>query len=494
MESLWRILEKREQGRNGVYLNNPSDSLQEIHRDVIVVGAGMAGILTAFYLKEQGKSVLVLEADELASGQTRGTTAKITSQHGIKYSTLIKTVGKKKARLYAQANEEAIEEFERLIREKKIDCQFERVPAYLYTLQNKEALEKEAQVAAELGIDAYFTRETELIFPVEGAVCFQNQAQFSPLDFLRGISAELEIIEHVKVTKIRGNRVATKRGILSADAIVVATHYPLLNVPGFYFLRQHQERSYMLALSGCRRLKGMYYGIDKNGRTLRQAGDYLLFGGNARRTGENENGGVYEELLVAARQYFPECRELTRWSAQDCMPHDGIPFIGRYSVFTPHLYVATGFQKWGMTSSMIAAMLLRDEICGIENPYDKLFSPRRLNFRASIGNLLQDVGMSAKGLLRGAFHKPKESAGSLLNRQGGIVIIDGAAHAAYRDEEGELHIFSKRCAHMGCELTWNPDEQSWDCPCHGSRFDADGRLLDNPSKSGMKKQADGKTE
>lgn len=218
----------------------------------------------------------------------------------------------------------------------------------------------------------------------------------------------------------------------------------------------------MLALSGCRSLKGMYYGIDKNGRTLRQAGDYLLFGGNARRTGENENGGVYEQLLVAARQYFPECRELTRWSAQDCMPHDGIPFIGRYSVFTPNLYVATGFQKWGMTSSMIAALLLRDEICGIENPYEKLFSPRRLNFRASIGNLLRDVGISAKGLYKGAFHKS--------------------------EKRGEYHRRSKRCAHMGCELTWNPDEQSWDCPCHGSRFAADGRLLDNPAKKGLAKK------
>ena len=461
MKSLWRMLEKKKK-ENGAHSIHLPDSLQDIHRDVIVIGAGMAGVLIAYYLKEQGKSVLILEADEPASGQTQGTTAKITSQHGLKYSTLIQGVGKRKARLYAQANEEAIAEFERLIRDKKIDCQFERVPAFLYTLQNKEALEKEAQVAAELGIDAYFTCETELLFPVEGAVCFRNQAQFSPLDFLKEISAELEIVEHAKVTKIRGNRVVTKRGILSADAIVVATHYPLLNVPGFYFLRQHQERSYMLALSGCRRLKGMYYGIDKNGRTLRQAGDYLLFGGNARRTGENENGGVYEQLLVAARQYCPECRELTRWSAQDCMPHDGIPFIGRYSVFTPNLYVATGFQKWGMTSSMIAALLLRDEICGIENPYEKLFSPRRLNFRASIGNLLRDVGISAKGLYKGAFHKS--------------------------EKRGEYHRRSKRCAHMGCELTWNPDEQSWDCPCHGSRFAADGRLLDNPAKKGLAKK------
>ena len=200
MKSLWRMLEKKKK-ENGAHSIHLPDSLQDIHRDVIVIGAGMAGVLIAYYLKEQGKSVLILEADEPASGQTQGTTAKITSQHGLKYSTLIQGVGKRKARLYAQANEEAIAEFERLIRDKKIDCQFERVPAFLYTLQNKEALEKEAQAAAELGIDAYFTCETELLFPVEGAVCFRNQAQFSPLDFLKEISAELEIVEHAKVTK-----------------------------------------------------------------------------------------------------------------------------------------------------------------------------------------------------------------------------------------------------------------------------------------------------
>lgn len=226
----------------------------------------------------------------------------------------------------------------------------------------------------------------------------------------------------------------------------------------------------------------MYYGIDEDGLSVRQAGDYLLLGGSSHRTGDNDSGGAYEFLEKAAAQYFPDGKVEARWSAQDCMPHDGIPFIGRYSVFTPHLYVATGFQKWGMTSAMIAAMILRDELCGVKNPYAKLFRPQRFNLRASFGNLLVDVGMSIKGLTKGFLHRPGQTVDSLLPGHGGIVAIDGKKYACYRDEAGELHQISARCSHMGCELTWNPDEKSWDCPCHGSRFDVDGRLLDNPAK------------
>lgn len=478
MESLWRKETKP-------LVSKPeavSIQSEENHWDVIVIGAGMAGLLTAWYLKEEGKKVLVLEANEIASGQTERTTAKITSQHGLKYSKLIESVGIRKARLYAQANERAIREYEKLIQEQEISCQFERVPAYLYTKQKEELLKEEAKAASSLGIDAFFTKETELPFAISGAVCFRNQAQFSPLEFVRHICAELEILEHTKVIAVRGHRVITENMTLTADKIVAATHYPTFNVPGFYFLRQHQERSYVLALSGCEKMNGMYYGIDPDGLSFRQAGDNLLLGGGSHRTGENEKGGSYESLVQAAKKYFPHSQEETRWSAQDCMPHDGIPFIGKYSIFAPNLYVATGFQKWGMTSSMIAAILLRDQLCGRKNEYEELFSPQRLNVRASIGNLMHDVGMSVKGLAKGFFHRPKETADLLAPGHGGIVKIDGKRYACYRDETGRLYKISARCPHMGCELTWNPDEKTWDCPCHGSRFDVEGNLLDNPAK------------
>lgn len=417
----------------------------EADYDVIVIGAGMAGLLIAFYLQERGKSVLVLEAKSVASGQTGRTTAKITSQHGLKYSNLIQKVGERKAKMYAQANQDAIKEYDKLIHEKEIECHFKRVPAYLYTKQNPDALKKEVEAATLLGINSFFITETELPFEVTGAACFCNQAQFSPLEFVQAIAKELEIREHTKVTAIRGRGVITEQGTFVAKQIVVATHYPIRNVPGFYFLRQHQERSYVLALEGCGEINGMYYGVDADGLSFRQEGEYLLFGGSGHRTGENTCGGAYDFLEQKAKEFYPNCKEVARWSAQDCMPHDGIPFIGRYSIFTPYLYVATGFQKWGMTSSMIAAMLLSDMLCGRKNPYEELFTPQRINVRASIGNLLVDVGMSVRSLSKGLFGRP-------------------------------------RCAHMGCKLTWNLDERSWDCPCHGSRYEEDGKLLDNPSK------------
>lgn len=438
MESLWR----KQTGE--IKANLESD---QIHWDVIVIGAGMAGILTAYYLQEQGKKVLVLEANEIASGQTERTTAKITSQHGLKYSTLIKTVGKEKAKMYAKANEKAIDEYERLIKHLNIECQFERVPAYLYTTQNDKKLIKEGKAAASIGIDVFYENETELPFVIKGAIGFPNQAQFSPLLLMKHLCQNLNIKEHARVTDIIENQVFTEKEVFSAKQIVVATHYPFIDIPGFYFLRQHQERSYVLALSGCKELKGMYYCIDKDGLSLRQAGEYLLLGGSSHRTGDNKAGGAYEFLEKAKRHYFSESKVAARWSAQDCMPHDGIPFIGRYSMFKSNLYVATGFQKWGMTSSMIAAMLLRDEICGNASPYAELFTPQRFYFRAGIVNFLIDMGVSTKGLFRGWILRKKP-----------------------------------KCPHMGCELVWNPDEKSWDCPCHGSRFEKDGELLDNPAE------------
>lgn len=453
--------------------------------DVIVIGAGMAGLLTAYYLKEQGKKVLVLEADKVASGQTERTTAKITSQHSVKYTKLVETVGVEKARLYAQANEAAISEYEHIIKNKGISCQFEKLPAYLYTLQDEKILKEEAKVAKLLGIDAYFVEKTELPFPIKGAVCFHNQAQFAPLEFIKYIASQLEIMENTKVIAIKGQQVIAKDKMFTAEKIVVATHYPLLNMPGFYFLRQHQERSYVLALSGCKKINGMYYGIDQNGLSFRQAGEFMLLGGSSSRTGAHDNGRAYDRLIEASQLYFPDCKEITCWSAQDCMPHDGIPFIGKYSYFTPNLYVVTGFQKWGMTSSMIAAMILRDTLVGINNPYAKLFSPQRMNLKAAYQNLIIDVAMSVKGIFKGYFHHAKDKAVSLCCGQGGIVTIDGKTYACYRDEKGKLHQISHRCSHMGCELVWNPNEKSWDCPCHGSRFDVDGKLLDNPSKKSV---------
>ncbi len=479
MESIWRK-------QSGEIVVQPV-AVQEKY-DVIVVGAGLTGLLTAYYLQEAGKRVLVLEADTVASGQTGRTTAKITSQHGLKYSDLIKKIGVEKARIYARANEAAIKEYEWLIKKEQIACQFEHATAYLYTQEDEKILIEEAKAAKFLGIDAFFVSQTKLPFQVKGAVGFRRQAQFSPLEFIKHIAGKLQILEHMRVLAVRGKRVYTEYHIFNADKIVVATHYPIRNVPGFYFLRQYQERSYALALADCEKVQDMYYSIDKEGLSIRQAGEFLLLGGGASRTGENKQGGAYAFLEHAAKEYFSEGKIVARWSAQDCMPHDGIPFIGRYSIFTPNLYVATGFQKWGMTTAMIAAITLRSEICGTLQPYAKLFSPQRVNICAAWSSLWTDIVISVRGLAKGFLHIPVEELQTLEPGHGGIITIEGKRFACYRDEKGELHTISARCPHMGCELAWNPEEKSWDCPCHGSRFDIEGKLLDNPAKKDGKKK------
>ena len=415
-------------------------------KDVIVIGAGLAGLLTAFYLKAEGKDVLVLEAKTVASGQTGRTTAKITSQHDIKYSRLLKTVGRNKAEMYALSNEAAIKEYEKLIMSHNIDCDFERVSAHMYSITDKKQLMDEVKAATSLGIDAYFTDKTELPFEVAGAACFCNQAMFSPLKFVNYVASELEIRENTKVIKIKGKEIITDNGNFTADKIVVATHYPIINFPGFYFLRQHQERSYVLELTSCPPIKDMYYGVDKGGLSFRQAGEALLLGGGAHRTGKVQKTGSFCFLRKKAKELFPDSKEVSAWAAQDCMPHDGIPFIGKYTIFRDDMYVITGFQKWGMTSSIIAARIITDAICGRDNPYSKLYSPQRINVVAGMGKFLMDVLVSTKGLFCGWLGKKE-----------------------------------KRCKHLGCRLEWNQEENSYDCPCHGSRYDENGNILDNPT-------------
>ena len=453
MQSLWSQttkLEKHKQLSNNIHVQN------------VIIGAGLAGILTAYFLKEKGIESIIIEADCIGGGQTKNTTAKITCQHGLLYHDLLNKTGKERAKAYAKANMEAIDTYEKTIQKEGIDCHFERLPSFLYSLEEegKELLRKEAQATKELGIDAYFLEGSEiqeLPFAVSGALCLKNQAQFHPLTFIQALTKELTIYENTNAISVHGHVVTTMEGnTITAENIIITTHYPFLNIPGFYFLRQHQERSYVLALESeemqppCK-LSGMYYGIDNGGLSFRSAEGKLLLGGGSHRTGQkfcpcDQKG--YSYLREQAHKYYPHAKEIANWSAQDCMPHDRIPFIGKYSIFRPFWYVATGFQKWGMTSSMIAAMLISDMICGKENTYESLFSPQRLLVRAGIKNLCIDIGESIMGLTKGLF---------------------GARKA--------------RCSHMECHLTWNPEEESYDCPCHGSRFDQNGNVIDNPAQT-----------
>ena len=452
--------------------------------EIAVVGAGMAGVLVASALKEAGARVVVLEAGRITGGQTRNTTAKLTSQHGMIYKKLTHTLGVDRARQYAAANEAALTEYRRLISERGIDCDLEEQCAYVYG-DDAEALRAEAECAASLGLPASFTEETSLPFPAAGAVRFENQAQFHPLKFLRAAAEPLTIYERTRVQTAEEHRLVTPRGTVAAEKIVFACHYPFVNFPGMYFARMHQERSYVLALENAPPMDGMWVFADgaKNAFSFRHWNDLLLLGGGGHRCGENSAGGRYDELRRRAREWFPQCREAACFSAQDCMTADGVPFIGRYAESRPDWYVATGFQKWGMTTSMVSAMLLRDMICGRENPYAEVFDPGRFDTE-TVPGVLEEGGQALKGLARRFFQIPAETAGQLAPGRGGVVFLDGKKLGVYRDSDGALYPVDLRCPHLGCQLEWNPDERSWDCPCHGSRFDRFGELISGPAQIG----------
>lgn len=454
---------------------------KDIKTDVLVIGAGIAGILTAYMLKQNGREVIVIDASEIASGNTKNTTAKITSQHDLIYSKLIAEFGEEKARQYAKANELAIKKYKEIIEDKRIECAFEEKPAYVYSLNEVDVLKEEVEAAKNLGIDAEFVQEANLPFKINGAVKFNNQAQFNPLKFLKGISNELVIYENTRALEIKENLVVTSGGNITAKNIVVATHYPIMNAPGYYFMKMHQERSYVLALENTSEIDGMYIDLNKEGYSFRTYNNLLLLGGISHRTGENEEGGSYDELRKVAKRLYPKAKEKYYWSAQDCMTIDGIPYIGRYSSETPNIYVATGFNKWGMTSSMVSAMIISDMILEKENDFSEIFSPRRFDLSLSINNIANDLIETAKNFIAQKVSIPSSEIEHIKNGHGGIIEYNGEKVGVYKNKEGKEFFVSTKCTHLGCQLSWNADELTWDCPCHGSRFDYKGRLVGSPA-------------
>ena len=456
-----------------------------VQADAAVIGGGITGLLTTHLLRREGVSVVLLEADRMGGGQTSGTTAKLTAQHGLKYHSLIQNIGIKAAGQYAQANLEAVKRLRRLVQEWEIDCDFQDCTAYLYTQGPPAALVAEYNACRRLGMDVFLTKDIQLPFPAQ-ALGLRNQAMFHPLKLLAGLLDGLTIFEHSRVLEINGHTLRTSQGSVTTGTIIFACHYPFINFPGWYFLRQHQERSYVLVLEGAGAMGDCYLGVDGAGLSFRPWGNLLLFGGDGHRTGENRQGGKYAELARAAESFWPGCRVVSRWSAQDCMPMDGIPYIGPFSKSRPDWLVATGFQKWGMTSSVIAAEILSSLALGRKpSPDQAVFSPQRFHWKASARQLTGDTIQAVRGLSRRVLAPGRIPAETLLPGHGGIVKLNGEKVGVYRTEDGTLLAVSVKCPHLGCQLEWNPDEKSWDCPCHGSRFDVYGHLLDGPAQKDL---------
>ena len=403
--------------------------------DVLIIGGGIAGILCAFMLKRAGVEYMLVEADRICWGVTRNTTAKITAQHGLIYDRLIREFGTEAAQMYLKANLAAVERYRELCR--GIDCGFEDKDSFVYAADTLDKIEKELAALEKIGYAAEFSDDLPLPVRTAGAARFRDQAQFHPLKFLYAVAKDLNIRERTKVLAFERDGVVTGGGRISAEKIIVATHFPLLNRHGSYFLKLYQERAYVVALRAAQNVNGMYIGESEKGLSFRNYGDLLLLGGESARTGKKSGG--WDALSEFAKAHYPDSGEVCRWAAQDCMSLDGVPYIGQYSPNTPNLYVSAGFNKWGMSSAMVSAMILSDMVQGRSNEYAGVFSPSRTIMRPQLA----------------------------VNAAEAVVNL--------------LTPTAPRCPHMGCALKYNRAERSWDCPCHGSRFAEDGALLDNPA-------------
>ncbi len=408
--------------------------------DVLVIGGGITGLLCTHMLCQRGIECLLVEADRICSGVTGNTTAKITAQHGLCYSRIAKRFGFGAAKKYYEANAAAIDYYRSL--SDKFPCDLEEKDSFVYSLRGEAPLLEELSVLRGIGAEVRFLKQLDLPMPTNGAVSLPRQCQMHPLRLLYGLSAALPILEGTRVEKIHGTEAITDRGRIRAGKIIIATHFPMINTHGFYFLKLYQSRSWVLCLKGARDTGGMYIDESDSGFSFRNAGERLLLGGGSHRTGKKSEG--WRELERFASRYYPDSKIEARWATQDCMTLDGLPYIGRYSYGTEGVYVATGFEKWGMTLSAVAAEMLCDLVEGKEHPLCRLFSPSR------------------------SWMHPQ------LARNAGETLLNF------------LNPTVRRCPHMGCALKWNSQEHSWDCPCHGSRFDGEGRLLNEPAKRNIR--------
>jgi glycine/D-amino acid oxidase-like deaminating enzyme/nitrite reductase/ring-hydroxylating ferredoxin subunit len=472
---------------------------REIHVDVAVLGGGMAGLMTALLLKRDGRRVAVIEAGHVAAGVTAYTTAKVSALHGIVYQEVESSFGTDGARAYAQANQAGIERVGGLVEELGIDCDWRRKPSYTYAEDERgnRQVQDEVQAAVRAGLRASYTTETDLPWAVEGAIRVEDQAEFHPRRFLLAIAERIpgdgsHVFEGTRATGVKEGepmRVETERGeVVVADDVVVATHFPFLDRAG-YFARMHPERSYALGLYVRDAApQGMYLSTESPSHTVRShptdRGELVIAGGESHKVGQSgeDTAERVARLEQWARSRFDVTEVAYRWSTQDNMPIDGVPYVGRFHPAAKHLWVATGFKKWGLAWSAAAGEVLTDLIGGRTHPWASLLDPNRFKPGAQAQEFLKENANVAWRFVRDKVGGADfGSVDELEPGQGGLVRDGAGKLAAYRDEAGDLHVFSSTCTHLACTVKWNSAEKSWDCPCHGSRFHHDGTVLQGPA-------------
>lgn len=476
----------------------------EISTDIAVVGGGLCGLTAALLLSRAGRKVAVLEARRLGRQVTGHTTAKVTSQHALIYDRLSKSLGEADARVYAEANQTALEWIAAQVRDRNIACDFMRLPAYAYgeAEQSHSMIEAEVEAARRLGLPATLVRDVPLPYPTHSAVRFDNQAQFHPVKYLNAMIAELGrhgcgLFENTRVIEVEDDRpcrVVAETGRVLAGEVIVATNLPILDRGG-YFAKAAPYRHVVMAArlpSHAPLLDGMFISVESPTRSVRTApgpnGPMLIAVGEGFKPGHADAAEKAAALEAWLRERFAVERIDSCWGNQDYFPVDHVPYVGKLLPGSDHIRIATGFQAWGMTNATAAAMMLADEILGRANPWAETFRSTRIHAAAGGRQFLKENLLLASHFVKDHLVGHAEgSAEALAPAQGAIVKHGGKPAAAYRDSSGRLHILSATCTHMGCHVHWNSLETSWDCPCHGSRYDIDGRVLNGPAVAPLKR-------
>lgn len=437
---------------------------KNIEADVCIIGGGITGVSTAYYLANRGLKVVVLEKDKICSSTTGGSTGKITSQHGLIYKYLKDLNGKEFAQKYYKANEEAKENIIKVINKEKIECDLERKNAYVYTEveKNIQDIKQEIEYTKKLGINSEFVSKIELPLDIYGAIKFEEQAQFDPVKYTYGlancvIKNDGQIYENSKVLETVEDdgkyNILTKEGMVRAKYMVITTRYPIIRFPGYYFIKMYQSTSYAILVDTHTDINydGFYINSETPVFSFRtvKSGDknLLLVVGYDYKTGTEIVGNPFEYLKAKVKKMYPDAEILKSWTAEDCISLDKIPYIGDFSDIMDNCYVATGFNKWGITASNIAAKIITDKILGNDNEYEDIFESSRL------------------GII-----KNKEEMMNMLKEAGDGIILERI--------KGKP---TPTCTHLGCKLSWNPLEEIWECSCHGSKFSKRGFVIDGPA-------------
>jgi len=470
---------------------------EDLDVDIAIIGGGLAGISCAYLLQKEDFKIAVIDAGRICQGATAHTTAKITSQHGLIYNKIRRQLGDELARQYAEANEKAISEFKKIIDEHHIECDYILQSAFVYTEQEKyiKQIEDEVKAASELGIKASYVEEIPFAIPIHAAVRFDNQAQFHPRKYVLSLAKIIHdnkvlIFENTRAINIEEDDkyiIITEQGKkVRAEKVILTTQYPFYNKKGLYFSRLYPKRSYIVGIQAKEKYPGgMYINAEDPARSLRSQntdkGELILVVGSNHTTGQSEDTEKhYEELINFAQDIFTVEDVPYRWSTQDYTTPDGIPYIGHFTSDTTNMYVATGFQKWGMTNSMVAAMIIRDLILEGKSKWQDVYNPSRKNIIPSAKNFILENLKVAENILEGKLSSLPDNI-EVKPNEAKVVKIEGERIGIYRDQEGQYHLVNTTCPHMGCELNWNQAEKSWDCPCHGSRFTYKGDIIEGPA-------------